>query len=44
MVQSGEVLLVFVVFFLCVEALQPCQQLRSCRAGQLPIDTVPGQA
>ena len=29
--------------FVCVEALRPCQQLRSCRAGQLPINTVPGQ-
>ena len=28
----------------CVEVLGPCQQLRSCRAGQLPINTVPGQA
>ena len=28
----------------CVEVLRPSQQLRSCRAGQLPIDTVPGQA
>ena len=24
--------------------LRPCQQLRSCRAGQLPINTVPEQA
>ena len=30
--------------FVCVEVLRPCQQLRSCRAGQLPITTVPGQA
>ena len=30
--------------FLCVEVLRPSQQLRSCRAGQLPINTVPGQA
>ena len=30
--------------FACVEVLRPCQQLRSCRAGQLPINTVPGQA
>ena len=29
-------------FFVCVEVLQPSQQLRSCRAGQLPINTVPG--
>ena len=28
--------------FVCVEVLRPCQQLRSCRAGQLPINTVPG--
>ena len=27
-----------------VEVLRPCQQLWSCRAGQLPINTVPGQA
>ena len=32
----------FVLF--CVEVLQHSQQLRSCRAGQLPINTVPGQA
>ena len=30
--------------FVCVELLRPCQQLRSCRAGQLPINTVPEQA
>ena len=31
--------------FVCVEVLRgPRQQLRSCRAGQLPINTVPGQA
>ena len=30
--------------FVCVEVLRPCQQLRSCRVGQLPINTVPGQA
>ena len=30
--------------FVCVVVLQPCQQLRSCRASQLPINTVPGQA
>ena len=30
--------------FVCVEVLRPSQQLRSCRAGQLPINTVPGQA
>ena len=29
---------------LCVEVLRPCQQLRSCRTGQLSINTVPGQA
>ena len=32
------------VLFVCVEVLRPCQQLKSCRAGQLPINTVPGQA
>ena len=32
------------MFFVCVEVLRPCQQLRSCRDGQLPINTVPGQA
>ena len=26
----------------CDEVLRPCQQLRSCRAGQLPFNTVPG--
>ena len=30
--------------FVCVEVLRPSQQLRSCRAGQLPINTGPGQA
>ena len=30
--------------FVCVEVLRPCQRLRSCRFGQLPINTVPGQA
>ena len=30
--------------FVCVEVLRPSQQLRSCRAGQLPINIVPGQA
>ena len=25
------------VCFVCVEALRPCQQLWSCRAGQLPL-------
>ena len=30
--------------FVCVEVLRPTQQLRSCRVGQLPINTVPGQA
>ena len=30
--------------FVCVEVLRPSQQLRSCRAGQLHINTVPGQA
>ena len=29
--------------FVCVEVLRPSQQLRSCRVGQLPINTVPGQ-
>ena len=28
--------------FVCVEFLLPSQQPRSCRAGQLPINTVPG--
>ena len=31
------------LMFVCV-VLRPSQQLRSCRAGQLPINTVPGQA
>ena len=30
--------------FVCDEVLPPSQELRSCRAGQLPINTVPGQA
>ena len=30
--------------FACVEILWQSQQLRSCRASQLPINTVPGQA
>ena len=30
--------------FVCVEVLRLSQQLRSCRGGQLPINTVPGQA
>ena len=35
----------FLLFlFVCVEVLRPSQQLRSCRAGLLPINTVPGQA
>ena len=33
-----------VAFFVYVEVLRPCQQLRSCRAGQLPNNTIPGQA
>ena len=36
--------LCFLVLFVCVEVLRPRQQLRLCRAGQLPINTVPGQA
>ena len=32
------------VLFVCVEVLRPCQQLRSCRAGQLLIYTVLVQA
>ena len=34
----------FVCLFVCVEVLRSCQQLQSCQAGQLPINTVPGQA
>ena len=30
--------------FVCVEVLRHSQQLRSCLAGQLPINSVPGQA
>ena len=30
--------------FVCVEVLWPSQQLRSCQAGQLLINTVPGQS
>ena len=36
--------LALVNFCVCVEVLRPSQQLRSCRAGQLPINTVAGQA
>ena len=32
------------IWFICVDVLRPSQQLRSCRVGQLPINTVPGQA
>ena len=39
----GRCLFIYFVF-VCVEVLRPCQQLRSCRAGQLPINTVPRQA
>ena len=32
-------------YFVCLcEVLRPNQQLRPCRAGQLPVNTVPGQA
>ena len=30
--------------FVCVGVLRPSQQLRSCRGGELSINTVPGQA
>ena len=31
--------------FVCLcEVLRPNQQLRSCQAGQLPVNTIPGQA
>ena len=36
--------ILFVYLFVCVEVLRPSQRLRSCRAGQLLINTVPGQA
>ena len=32
------------IFVYLFEVLRPCQQLRLCRAGQLPVNTVPGQA
>ena len=32
------------ILFVCAEVLWPCQQLWSCQAGQLTINTVPGQA
>ena len=35
---------VFRLFCVYVEVLRPSQQLRSCRAGQLPINAIPGQA
>ena len=41
---SGELRCSGTVLIVCVEVLWPCQQQRSCRAGQLPINTVPGQA
>ena len=34
----------YVFVCVCVEVLRPSEQLNSCRAGQLPINTVPGQA
>ena len=42
--QTNEGNLDLYFMFVCVEVLWPCQQLRSCRAGLLPINTVPGQA
>ena len=42
MVQNGKWL--SIAECICVEVLRHSQQLRSCRAGQLPINTVPGQA
>ena len=36
----GLKILSWFCLFVCVEVLQPSQQLRSCRAGQLPINTV----
>ena len=30
--------------FVCVKVLRPIQQRRSCRAGQLAFNTIPGQA
>ena len=32
----------FLFLSVCVEVLRPSQQLWSCRASQLPINTVPG--
>ena len=29
-----------ICLFVCVEVLWPCQQLRSCRAGQLPFELI----
>ena len=34
----------YTFLFVCVDVLRPSQQLRSCRADQLPISTVPGKA
>ena len=43
--QNPNVIFIWSVdLFVCVEVLRPSQQLRSCRAGQLPINSVPGQA
>ena len=36
--------IVFKILLACVEVLRPCQQLRSCRASQLPIYAVTRQA
>ena len=39
--QESAVLRISFTLFDCVEVLRPCQQLRSCPAGQLPINVVP---
>ena len=43
MVWPGRMTYIWYCLFVCVEFLRPSQQL-SCRAGQLLINTVPGQA
>ena len=43
-VQQLNVMSYVFVLFACVDVLRPCQQLRLYRAGQLPLNIVPGQA
>ena len=43
-VNLWEIVTTLDVLFICVEVLRSIQQLRLCRAGQLPINIFPGQA